>query len=41
MDWAKNGWYEGVEMYVPRTNNSLEATNRVIKDVDTVLGSVG
>ncbi|CAF0884366.1 unnamed protein product [Didymodactylos carnosus] len=28
---SKNGWYEGLEMYVSSTNNALEATNRVIK----------
>jgi hypothetical protein len=29
---SKNGCYEGLELYVPSTNNALEATNRVIKD---------
>jgi hypothetical protein len=33
---SKNGWYEGLAMYVPSTNNALEATNRVIKDEDTL-----
>ena len=32
----KNGWYKGLEIYVPSTNNALKATNRVIKDEDTV-----
>jgi len=29
---TKNGWYEGLQMFTPSTNNSLEATNRIIKD---------
>jgi len=33
---SKNCWYEELEMHVPSTNNSLEATNRVIKDEDTL-----
>ncbi len=33
---SKNGCYEGLELYVPSTNNALEATNRVIKDEDTI-----
>ncbi len=33
---SKNGCYEGLELYVPNTNNALEATNRVIKDEDTI-----
>ncbi|CAF0857349.1 unnamed protein product [Rotaria sordida] len=33
---SKNGWYEGLSMYVPSTNNALEATNRMIKDEDTL-----
>ncbi|CAF1495082.1 unnamed protein product, partial [Didymodactylos carnosus] len=35
---SKNGWYEGLQMYVSSTNNALEATNRVIKDEDTIRG---
>ncbi|CAF1278263.1 unnamed protein product [Didymodactylos carnosus] len=31
---SKNGWYEGLE--VSSTNNALEATNRAIKDEDTL-----
>ena len=33
---SKNGWFEGLATYVPSTNNALEATNRVIKDEDTL-----
>ncbi|CAF4458659.1 unnamed protein product, partial [Rotaria sp. Silwood2] len=33
---SKNGWYEGLAIYVPSTNNALEATSRVIKDEDTL-----
>lgn len=33
---SKNDWYEGLQMYIPSTNNALEATNRVIKDEDTI-----
>ncbi|CAF4632468.1 unnamed protein product [Rotaria sp. Silwood2] len=29
------GWYEGIQMYVPSTNNALESTNRTIKDDGT------
>ena len=32
----KIGWYEYLQMYVLSTNNALEATNRVIKDEDTI-----
>lgn len=32
---SNNGWYEGVEFYVPSTNNALEATNKVVKDDGT------
>lgn len=28
-------WYEGVDVHVPSTNNSVESTNRVIKDEHT------
>ncbi|CAF5148201.1 unnamed protein product, partial [Rotaria magnacalcarata] len=36
-EWLKSnaGWYEGLQLYVPNTNNALEATNRTIKDVGT------
>ncbi|RNA14669.1 hypothetical protein BpHYR1_002690 [Brachionus plicatilis] len=33
---TKDGWYEGLQLFTPSTNNSLEATNRVIKDEDTL-----
>jgi hypothetical protein len=33
---SKSGWYEGLEVNVPSTNNALEATNRYIKDEDTI-----
>ncbi|CAF4368506.1 unnamed protein product [Rotaria sp. Silwood2] len=33
---SKNGWFEGLATHVPSTNNALEATNRVIKDEDTL-----
>jgi hypothetical protein len=38
VEWlgSKNGWYECVQIYVPSTNNALEATNRVINDGDTI-----
>lgn len=31
--WIKSnsGWYEGIQLYTPSTNNALEATNRTIK----------
>jgi hypothetical protein len=32
---ANRGWYEGVALFVPSTNNALEATNRTIKDDST------
>ncbi|CAF1550987.1 unnamed protein product [Adineta ricciae] len=32
---SNDGWYEGVQLYVPSTNNALEATNRTIKDDGT------
>ncbi|CAF2123572.1 unnamed protein product [Rotaria magnacalcarata] len=32
---SNNGWYEGIQLYTPSTNNALEATNRVIKDDGT------
>ena len=35
---SKSGWYEGLEVNVPNTNNALEATNRFIKDEDTTRG---
>ncbi|CAF4168170.1 unnamed protein product [Rotaria sordida] len=33
-EWLKtnDGWYEGIQVYTPSTNNALEATNRTIKD---------
>jgi hypothetical protein len=31
-----NGWYEGVSLFVPSTNNALESTNRVVKDESTM-----
>ncbi len=33
-EWVKSngGWYEGIQLYTPSTNNALEATNKVIKD---------
>ncbi|RNA37864.1 hypothetical protein BpHYR1_007202 [Brachionus plicatilis] len=34
---TKDGWYEGLQLFTPSTNNSLEATNRIIKDEDTLL----
>ncbi len=33
---SKSDRYEGLELYVPSTNNALEATNRVIEDEDTI-----
>ena len=33
---SKDGWYEGYQTHRPSTNNALEATNRVIKDEDTL-----
>ncbi|CAM4814310.1 unnamed protein product [Rotaria magnacalcarata] len=37
-EWLKSnaGWYEGLQLYVPSTNNALEATNRTIKDDGTI-----
>lgn len=29
-------WFEGYKQFTPSTNNALEATNRVIKDEDTL-----
>ncbi|CAF2885992.1 unnamed protein product [Rotaria sp. Silwood2] len=36
-EWLKtfSSWYEGYNYFIPSTNNSLEATNRVIKDEHT------
>ncbi|CAF4737801.1 unnamed protein product [Rotaria sp. Silwood2] len=36
-EWLKtnDGWYEGIQVYTPSTNNALEATNRTIKDDGT------
>jgi hypothetical protein len=36
-EWLKSndGWYEGVQLYTPSTNNALEAVNRTIKDDGT------
>jgi len=33
---SKNGWYEGLEIYFPSTNNAPETTNLVIKDEDKI-----
>ncbi|CAF4423464.1 unnamed protein product, partial [Rotaria sp. Silwood2] len=35
--WLKlnNGWYAGLQLYAPSTNNALEATNKTIKDDGT------
>ncbi|CAF0964252.1 unnamed protein product [Adineta steineri] len=32
-EWIQShsGWYEGIQLYTPSTNNGLEVTNRVIK----------
>jgi len=32
---SNSGWYEGIQLYVPITNNALESTNRTIKDDGT------
>ncbi|CAF1001794.1 unnamed protein product [Didymodactylos carnosus] len=32
---TRNSWYEGYNNFIPSTNNSLEATNWVIKDEHT------
>jgi len=36
-EWVKSnsGWYEGIQLYTPSTNNALESTNRTIKDDGT------
>ncbi|CAF3862535.1 unnamed protein product [Rotaria sp. Silwood1] len=36
-EWLKSnsGWYEGIRLYTPSTNNALESTNRTIKDDGT------
>ncbi|CAF2911546.1 unnamed protein product [Rotaria sp. Silwood2] len=36
-EWLKSnpGWYEGIRLYTPSTNNALEAINRTIKDDGT------
>ncbi|CAF2081129.1 unnamed protein product [Rotaria magnacalcarata] len=36
-EWIKSndGWYEGIQLYAPSTNNALEATNKTIKDDGT------
>ena len=34
---SNSGWYEGIQLYTPSTNNALEATNRTIKDDGTFL----
>ncbi|CAF1183236.1 unnamed protein product [Rotaria sp. Silwood1] len=36
-EWLKshNGWYEGLQLYTPSTNNALEATDKTIKDDGT------
>ena len=33
---SKSGWYEELELNLPSTNNALEATNRVIRNEDTI-----
>jgi hypothetical protein len=33
---TKDGWFEGLQLYSPNSNNALEATNRVLKDEDTL-----
>ena len=32
---SNSGWYEGIQLYVPSTNNALESNNRTIKDDGT------
>ena len=32
---SNNGWYEGLRLHTPSTNNALEATNKTIKDGGT------
>ncbi|CAF3013387.1 unnamed protein product, partial [Rotaria sp. Silwood2] len=32
---SNNGWYEGLKLYAPSTNNALKATNKTIKDDGT------
>jgi hypothetical protein len=32
---SNSGWYEGIQLNTPSTNNALEATNKVIKDDGT------
>jgi len=32
---SNRGWFEGMQTYIPSTNNALEATNRAIKDDGT------
>ncbi|CAF4295127.1 unnamed protein product, partial [Rotaria sordida] len=36
-EWLKlnNGWYEGIQLYTPSTNNVLETINKTIKDDGT------
>ncbi|CAF3947109.1 unnamed protein product, partial [Rotaria sp. Silwood1] len=36
-EWLKSndGWYEGLQLYTPSTNNALEAINKTIKDDGT------
>ncbi|CAF1449502.1 unnamed protein product [Adineta ricciae] len=36
-EWIKlnDGWYEGIQLNTPSTNNALESTNRTIKDDGT------
>jgi hypothetical protein len=36
-EWLEKhpGWYEGMQLYIPSTNNALEATNRTIKENST------
>lgn len=36
-EWLKSndGWYEGLQLYAPNTNNALEAINKTIKDDGT------
>ncbi|RNA41809.1 hypothetical protein BpHYR1_017721 [Brachionus plicatilis] len=33
---VNDGWYEGLQLFTPSTNNSLEATKRISKNEDTL-----
>ncbi|CAF4753768.1 unnamed protein product, partial [Rotaria sp. Silwood2] len=39
-EWLKSndGWYEGLQLYTPSTNNALEAINKTIKADGTFRG---